>query len=155
VSLDLDLETAGVAAVGAAMASGATTSAELVERYLDRIAALSTGGPAVNAVRCLASDAHDRAAALDAERREGRVRGPLHGVPVLVKDNIDIAGLPTTAGALALEHSVPDRDAELVVRLREAGAVVIGKTNLTEMANCMAEEMPSGYSSLGGQVLNP
>ena len=155
MSLDLDLETVGVAAVTAAMASGATTSAELVEAYVDRIAALSSGGPAVNAVRCLAPDAHDRAAALDAERREGRVRGPLHGVPVLVKDNIDIAGLPTTAGALALEHSVPDRDADLVVRLRDAGAVVIGKTNLTELANFMAEEMPSGYSSLGGQVLNP
>ena len=134
------------------MASGATTSAELVEAYVDRIATL---GPLVNAVRCLAPDAHERAEALDTERRDGQVRGPLHGVPVLIKDNIDIAGLPTTAGALALEHSVPDKDADLVVRLREAGAVVIGKTNLTELANFMAEEMPSGYSSLGGQVLNP
>ena len=93
------------------MASGATTSAQLVEAYLDRIATLN---PLVNAVRCLAPDAHERAAALDAERAEGRVRGPLHGVPVLVKDNIDVAGLPTTAGALALEHSVPDRDSDLV-----------------------------------------
>ena len=109
----------------------------------------------MNAIRCLAPDAEERAAALDAERADGRVRGPLHGVPILLKDNIDVAGLPTTAGALALEHSVPDRDADLVVRLREAGAVVIGKTNLTEMANCMTEDMPSGYSSLGGQVLNP
>ena len=152
MSLELDLETAGVAAVSAAMASGATTSAELVEAYVDRIATL---GPLVNAVRCLVPDAHERAEALDTERRDGQVRGPLHGVPVLIKDNIDIAGLPTTAGALALEHSVPDKDADLVVRLREAGAVVIGKTNLTELANFMAEEMPSGYSSLGGQVLNP
>jgi amidase len=152
VSLELDLETAGVADVGAAMASGATTGVGLVEAYLDRIATLN---PLVNAIRCLAPDALERAAALDAERAEGRVRGPLHGVPVLVKDNIDVAGLPTTAGALALEHSVPDRDAALVVRLREAGAVVIGKTNLTELANFMTENMPSGYSSLGGQVLNP
>jgi amidase len=152
VSLELDLETAGVAEVCAAMASGATTSVGLVEAYLDRIATLN---PLVNAIRCLAPDAVERAAALDAERAEGRVRGPLHGVPVLVKDNIDVAGLPTTAGSLALEHSVPDRDAEVVVRLREAGAVVLGKTNMTEMANCMAHDMPSGYSALGGQVLNP
>src|SRR6187402_2566745 len=134
------------------MASGATTGVGLVEAYLDRIDTLN---PLVNAIRCLAPDALERAAALDAERAAGRVRGPLHGVPVLVKDNIDVAGLPTTAGSLALEHSVPDRDAEVVVRLREAGAVVLGKTNLTEMANCMAEDMPSGYSALGGQVLNP
>ena len=152
MGLELDLETAGVAAVSSAMASGATTSTELVAAYVDRIAALN---PLVNAVRCLAPDAEERAAALDAERADGRVRGPLHGVPVLLKDNIDVSGLPTTAGALALADSVPDRDADLVARLREGGAVVIGKTNLTEMANCMAENMPSGYSSLGGQVLNP
>ncbi len=152
MTLNLDLETATVAAVSAAMGSGSTSSGELVGAYLERIDRLD---PLVNAVRCLAPDAEERAAALDAERAEGRVRGPLHGVPVLVKDNIDVAGLPTTAGALALAESVPDRDADLVVRLREAGAVVIGKTNLTEMANCMAEDMPSGYSSLGGQVLNP
>ncbi len=154
-SLDLDLETAGVAEVSRALSDGAATSVALVEGYLERIAALSTGGPAVNAVRCLAPDAAGRADALDAERRAGRLRGPLHGVPVLVKDNVDVAGLPTTGGALALERSVPDRDAELVARLRAAGAVVIGKTNLTELANFMAENMPSGYSSLGGQVLNP
>ena len=152
MSLELDLETAGVAEVSGAMVSGATTSVGLVEAYLDRITTLN---PLVNAIRCLAPDARERAAELDAERAEGRVRGPLHGVPVLVKDNIDVAGLPTTAGSLALEHSIPDRDADLVVRLRAGGAVVLGKTNLTEMANCMAEDMPSGYSALGGQVLNP
>ena len=151
----LDLETAGVAEVAAAMAAGALDSQALVAGYLARIEALDGRGPAVNAIRALAADALDRAGELDAERRAGRVRGPLHGVPVLVKDNIDVAGLPTTGGALALEHSVPDRDADLVVRLREAGAVVLGKTNLTELANFMAEHMPSGYSSLGGQVLNP
>ena len=151
----LDLETAGVAQVAAAMAAGTLDSEALVAGYLARIDALDRQGPAVNAVRVLAADALDRAGELDAERRAGRVRGPLHGVPVLVKDNIDVAGLPTTGGALALEHSVPDRDADLVVRLRDAGAVVMGKTNLTELANFMAEHMPSGYSSLGGQVLNP
>jgi amidase len=151
----LDLETVGVAEVAAAMAAGALDSEALVAGYLARIDALDRRGPSVNAIRALATDALDRAGELDAERRAGRVRGPLHGVPVLVKDNIDVAGLPTTGGALALEHSMPDRDADLVLRLRDAGAVVLGKTNLTELANFMAEHMPSGYSSLGGQVLNP
>ncbi len=149
---DLVLESETVAEVTAAMVSGATSSAELVAAYLERIEQLN---PLVNAIRCVAPDAEAQAAALDAERRGGQVRGPLHGVPVLVKDNIDVAGLPTTAGSLALEHSVPDRDADLVALLREAGAVILGKTNLTEMANCMADDMPSGYSALGGQVLNP
>jgi amidase len=151
----LDLETASVADVQEAMAAGATSSAELVAGYLARIDALDRHGPAVHAIRCLAPDAADVAEGLDAERRDGRVRGPLHGVPVVVKDNIDVAGLPTTGGALALEHSVPGGDADLVTRLRSAGAVVLGKTNLTEMANFLAQDMPSGYSSLGGQVLNP
>ena len=151
----LDLETAGVRDVTSAMAAGRVTAVDLVHGYLSRIEALDRRGPAVHAVRCLAPDAEDQAAALDRERAAGSSRGPLHGVPVLLKDNIDVAGLPTTGGALALEHSVPDRDADLVLRLREAGAVVLGKTNLTELANFMTEGMPSGYSSLGGQVLNP
>jgi amidase len=153
--LDLDLESADVAQVQQAMVSGSVTSAMLVEGYRARIDAFDRRGPAVHAIRLLAPDALDRAEQLDAERAQGRVRGPLHGVPVLVKDNIDVAGLPTTAGTLALEHSVPRQDAGLVVRLRDAGAVILGKTNLTEMANFMAEQMPSGYSALGGQVLNP
>lgn len=153
--LELDLETAGVAQVQQAMISGAFTSSALVAGYLTRIEAFDRCGPAVHAVRCLCTDAREQAERLDLERAQGWTRGPLHGIPVLVKDNIDVAGLPTTAGTLALEHSVPDRDAGLVVRLRDAGAVILGKTNLTEMANFMAEQMPSGYSSLGGQVLNP
>ncbi len=153
--LELDLESADVTQIQEAMTAGATTSASLVGAYLARIDALDRRGPAVHAIRCLAPDAGEQAERLDGERAQGRIRGPLHGIPVLVKDNIDVAGLPTTAGTLALEHSVPDRDAGLVVRLREAGVVILGKTNLTEMANFMAEQMPSGYSSLGGQVLNP
>ena len=152
---DLDLETAGVRDVQSAMAGGAVTSLELVHGYLERIDALDRAGPAIHAVRCLAPDAEAQAAACDKERAEGTVRGPMHGVPVLVKDNIDVAGLPTTGGALALEHSFVDRDADLVTALRAAGAVILGKTNLTELANFMTEGMPSGYSSLGGQVLNP
>ncbi len=151
----LDLEAAGVADVQSAMTRGEITSVELVRAYLERIDAYDRRGPAVHAIRCLARAAEAEAAARDRERGDGATRGPLHGVPVLVKDNIDVAGLPTTAGALALEHSVPERDAELVTALRDAGAVILGKTNLTELANFMTEGMPSGYSSLGGQVLNP
>ncbi len=152
---DLDLESAGVADVGAALTDGLTSSVELVHGYLARIRDYDRQGPAIHAIRMLAPDAEEQAAALDRERATGNVRGPLHGVPVLVKDNIDVAGWPTTAGALALQHSTPDRDAGLVGALRAAGAVILGKTNLTELANFMTEGMPSGYSSLGGQVLNP
>jgi Asp-tRNAAsn/Glu-tRNAGln amidotransferase A subunit and related amidases len=151
----IDLETAGVAELQEAMASGRTTSEVLVRGYLDRIERYDRQGPAVHAVRRVARDAIDQAKDRDGARSRGDVRGPMHGIPVLVKDNIDVAGLPTTAGSLALEHSTPDRDAALVTRLREAGAVILGKANLTEFANFMADDMPSGYSSLGGQVLNP
>jgi amidase len=151
----IDLETAGVAELQDAMGKGLLTSEALVRGYLDRIERYDRRGPAVHAVRLVAPDAVEQAKARDQARDRGDVRGPLHGIPVLVKDNIDVAGLPTTAGSLALEHSTPDRDAVLVTRLREAGAVILGKANLTEFANFMADDMPSGYSSLGGQVLNP
>ena len=150
--LPIDLETAGVADVQQAMDAGTLTAERLVLAYLDRIARYD---PLVRAVRCPAPDALDQARALDAERAATGPRGPLHGVPVLVKDNIDVAGLPTTAGSVALRDNVPGGDAVLVTLLREAGAVILGKTNLTEFANFMAREMPSGYSSLGGQVQNP
>jgi amidase len=152
---DIELETAGVAELAEAMARGRTTSVALVRGYLDRIERYDRRGPAVHAVRLIAPDAVEQAESLDEARSRGDVRGLLHGIPVLVKDNIDVAGLPTTAGSLALEHSTPDRDAALVTRLRDAGAVILGKANLTEFANFMADDMPSGYSSLGGQVLNP
>jgi amidase len=154
-STEPDLETAGVGELQAAMASGHLTSEAVVRGYLDRIDRYDRRGPAIHAVRRLAPDALEQARAADETRSRGDVRGPLHGIPVLLKDNIDVAGLPTTAGSLALEHSMPDRDAVLVTRLREAGAVILGKANLTEFANFMADNMPSGYSSLGGQVLNP
>lgn len=150
--LAVDLESAGVAQVQDAMEAGTLTAEQLVLAYLDRIARYDH---LVNAVRCVAPDALDQARALDAERAATGPRGPLHGVPVLVKDNVDVAGLPTTAGSVALADNLPGRDAPLVTRLRDAGAVILGKTNLTEFANFMAREMPSGYSSLGGQVKNP
>jgi amidase len=151
----LDLERATVQQLQQAMAARTVTSEDLVEAYVDRIRALNTNGPGINAVRALNRDAARQAKQLDAERRRNRVRGPLHGIPVLVKDNIDVAGMTTTAGALALADSRPRGDAFLVGRLRAAGAVVLGKANLTEFANFTTQGMPSGYSGLGGQVLNP
>ena len=113
-------------------------------------------GRALNAVRIVNPRALTDASLLDLERATGKVRGPLHGVPVLVKDNLDVAGLPTTAGNVALQDSVPEKDSTVVAQLRAAGAVILGKTNLTEFANFMSTTgMPNGYSSLGGQVLNP
>ncbi|HET9076727.1 MAG TPA: amidase family protein [Acidimicrobiales bacterium] len=107
------------------------------------------------AVRGLDPGAERAAEESDGRLAAGEARGPLEGIPVLVKDNIDVSGLPTTAGALALAAARPEGDAHLVARLRQAGAVVAGKTNLSELANFLTEDMPSGYSSLGGQVLNP
>lgn len=150
--LPVDLETAGVDELARAMADGSLTAERLVLAYLDRIARYD---PMVRAVRCLAPDAIEQARRLDDERILSGPRGPLHGVPVLIKDNVDVDGLPTTAGTIALRDNVPEADAPLVTRLRAAGAVVLGKTNLTELANFMADDMPSGYSSLGGQGLNP
>jgi amidase len=151
----IDLTRAGVVELQHALASGKRSSVGLVEAYLDRIRLLNTNGPGLNAVRILAPDAIDQAKRADAERREGQIRGPLHGIPVLVKDNIDVAGLPTTVGAIALRNSYPSTDSFLVTQLKAAGAIILGKTNLTEFANFTTAGMPSGYSGLGGQVLNP
>ncbi|NUR47786.1 MAG: amidase [Hamadaea sp.] len=131
--------------------SGEVTSRDLVSAHLDRI---SRYDAVFGAIRCLAPDALEQAEESDRVRREEGARSPIEGIPVLVKDNIDVAGLPTTGGALALEHSMPMLDAPIVAKLRAAGAVVLGKTNLSELANFLTEDMPSGYSSLGGQVLN-
>jgi amidase len=146
------LERATVADLRAALDAGHLTSRGIVEALLARIVRLD---PGFNAIRCLAPSALDEADASDRVRREGGSRSPIEGIPVLLKDNIDVAGLPTTAGALALERAMPAVDAPFVARLRSAGAVVLGKTNLSELANFLTDDMPSGYSSLGGQVLNP
>src|SRR4051794_9148006 len=151
----LDLERVTVSDLQAKMAAGQLTSVQLTREYIDRIAAVNARGPGINAVRLVNPRALQDASVLDLERTTGHLRGPLHGIPVLVKDNLDVAGLPTTAGNVALQSSVPDRDSTVVARLRAAGAVILGKTNLTEFANFMTNGMPSGYSSLGGQVLNP
>jgi amidase len=143
---------AGLAELAEGLAAGRWTSAGLVAAYRARIERLD---PGFGSVRAVADDCEEQARASDARRAASGARSPLEGVPVVVKDNIDVAGVPTTGGALALEHSVPGRDAPLVRRLREAGAVILAKTNLSELANFLTEDMPSGYSSLGGQVLNP
>ncbi|HEY6890792.1 MAG TPA: amidase family protein [Solirubrobacter sp.] len=155
VTLDFPLETATVADLQARMTAGTLTATQLTKAYLQRIALTNTEGPSINAVRRLNPTALQEAAALDAERAAGHVRGPLHGIPVIVKDNLDAAGIPTTAGSVALENSVPDKDSPVVAKLRAAGAILLGKANLSEFANFLTSGMPSGYSSLGGQVLNP
>jgi amidase len=136
-----------------AMAARRTTSAELTKAYLDRIAFFDQRYE-LNAVRHVNKNALREAAALDKERRAGRVRGPLHGIPILLKDNVGTKDQPTTAGSIALAGSIPRNDATIVARLRAAGAVILGKTNLSEFANWVDLSMPNGYSSLGGQVVN-
>jgi amidase len=138
------------------MASGGLAARRIVQWHLDRIAAIDDAGPSLNAVVEVNPDALAIADSLDAERAAGRVRGPLHGIPVLVKDNIDSADrMHTTAGSLALADHVADRDAAIVARLREAGAVLLGKTNLSEWANFRADQSTSGWSSRGGRTLLP
>ena len=152
----LDLAEASIADLGARMASGELTSRRITQWYLDRIAAIDDAGPTLNAVVETNPDALAIAEALDAERAAGKLRGPLHGIPVLLKDNIDTGDkMKTTAGSLALADHVAASDAFIAARLREAGAVIIGKTNLSEWANFRSRDSSSGWSSRGGQTKNP
>lgn len=140
----------------AAMASGRLSVRRLTEMYLERIERIDRRGPALNSVIETNPDAVSIAEALDRERKQGRVRGPLHGVPVLIKDNIGTADrMETTAGSLALVGARPASDAFIVKRLRDAGAVIIGKTNLSEWANFRSTHSSSGWSGRGGQTHNP
>ena len=150
----IDLQHVTITQLQEALDSGAITSRQLVERYLQRIAAFDEAGPMLNGVREIHPDALAQADRLDAERQAGNVRGPMHGIPVLFKDNIGTSDMPTTAGSIALEGSIPDRDAFLIERMREEGAIILGKAELAEFANWMDPQMPNGFSSLGGQVLN-
>jgi amidase len=135
-----------------AMADGRITSRELVEQHLLRIA---TYEDRLNAVMTINPKALDEAARLDRERAQGRVRGPLHGIPVALKDNIHTTDLPTTGGALAFDGFVPPYDATVTKNLRDAGAVIIAKTVMTELANYIATGMPANYSALAGYGFNP
>ena len=138
------------------MTSGESTAHSISESYLERIERLDKQGPAINTVIELNPDALAIADALDAERKAGRTRGPLHGIPILIKDNIDTHDrMQTTAGSLALEGSIAPRDAFIVKRLRAAGAVILGKTNLSEWANFRGKRSVSGWSSRGGLTRNP
>ena len=139
-----------VAELQGAMAAGQVSAAQLVDSYLKRIAAYDQAGPRLNAVLHLNPWARTEARALDDERRRGGPRGPLHGIPALLKDNFDTRDMPTTGGCLALAGSVPKRDAFQVARLRRAGVVILGKVNLHELALGLTT-----VSSLGGQTLNP
>jgi amidase len=138
------------------MALGALNARAITEAYLERIEALDKQGPGINAMLELNPDALAIADALDMEREETGPRGPLHGIPVALKDNIDTADrMTTTAGSLALAGSTPAQDAYLVGKLRVAGAVILGKTNLSEWANFRSSQSTSGWSSRGGQTRNP
>ena len=146
----LDLTQATIAELKGALASGAITSERLTELYLARIAAYDQAGPKLNAVIHLNAKALETARALDAERKAGKVRSALHGIPVLIKDNFDTADMPTTGGAIGFKGAIPAYDAFMVKRLRDAGAILLAKTNMDEMARG-----GNGVSSLGGQTLNP
>ena len=138
------------------MAAGELTSLELTRSLLARIESLDRRGPAIRAVIEINPEVEDIAAALDRARRDGRVRGPLHGIPILLKDNIDTAdAMETTAGSLALLDRKSARDATVAARLRTAGAVLLGKANMSEWANFRSTHSSSGWSARGGQALNP
>ncbi|MHC5077772.1 MAG: amidase [Planctomycetota bacterium] len=153
---DLHPESMTIEALQEGMASRSWTARALTDRYLSRIEAIDRNGPGLNAVLAVNPDALADADALDEERRRQGPRGPLHGIPLLIKDNIETAGpMATTAGSVALAEYYAPKDAFLVRKLREAGAVILGKTNLSEWANFRSTRSTSGWSSLGGQTKNP
>lgn len=148
----LSVTEAGIPALQAALAAGQVTSVQLVQQYLTRIALYEDR---LNAIITVNPSVLAEAAAMDTERRAGRLRGPLHGIPVALKDNILTKGLRTTGGALAFSDLVPSYDATLVTNLRKAGAIIIAKTQLTELANWMATGMPGNYTGVHGYSMNP
>lgn len=155
-AVSIDIEEMTLSQIATDIRSGKTTSVAVTQAYLDRIAAVDDSGPILNAVIATMPDALQQAAQADADLVAGKIRGPLHGVPILVKDNIEVKGnVPTTAGSLALINNITNRDAPLVAGLRKAGAVILGKTNLSQWANIRSTNSTSGWSSVGGLVKNP
>lgn len=151
-----DIRETTIQEIQAAFASGELTAVELTMQYLERIAALDQSGPKINSVLEINPDALDIADALDREYTQKGPRSPLHGIPVLIKDNINTHDkMHTSAGSLALANNYAPFDAHIVTRLREAGAIILGKANLSEFANFLTHNMRNGFSSRGGCVLNP
>jgi amidase len=163
----LDIGSATIADLNQAYATGKLTSEKVVAAYLKRIEAYDKRGPTINAVITLNPKALQTARALDAERKKGKIRGPLHGIPVVLKDNFDTFDMPTTAGSQLLEGSIPPDDAFVVKRLRDAGAIILAKVNMSEWAGgagvygtndpqlAKKGAVPNGFSSAGGQTRNP
>lgn len=153
---DFELDEITVDELQKKMSSGKTTSVAITKMYLDRIDKIDKAGPELNSVIEKNSEALVIAAAMDKERKAGKLRGPLHGIPILVKDNINTGDtMMTTAGALALKGNVASADAFIITQLRAAGAVLLGKTNLSEWANFRSSKSTSGWSSRGGQTKCP
>ncbi len=152
-----DVEGKDAATLRAEMESGQIYEELTPLVYLDRIGRIDDYGPKLDAVIATRTQIElgDEGKRLYDERMAGKARGPLHGIPILIKDNIEVAGLPTTAGSLALKDNVTNRDAPIIVRLREAGAIILGKTNLSEWANIRADNSTSGWSAIGGLTKNP
>ena len=151
-----ELEEATIADLQAGMQNGKYTAVSLAQKYLARIEEIDKRGPAINAVIEINPDALAIARTLDKERKTHRLRGPLHGIPMLIKDNLDTHDrMTTTAGSLALAGSIPAQDSFVAKKLREAGAVIMGKTNLSEWANFRSNHSSSGWSGRGGQTRNP
>ena len=150
------LEETTLADLQSGMASGKMTARSITHEYINRIHALDRIGPTLRHVIEINPDALAIAASLDRERKAGKVRGPLHGIPVLIKDNIDTADrMTTTAGSYALAGSIPLQDSTVAAKLRAAGAIILGKTNLSEWANFRSSHASSGWSGRGGQAKNP
>lgn len=153
---NFDLNETTIDALQQQMQSGKLSSVAITKKYLQRIEAIDKNGPQLNAVIEINADAVSIAQQMDNERKAGKVRGPLHGIPILIKDNINTGDkMMTTAGVLALKGNIAKEDAFIVAKLREAGAVLLGKTNLSEWANFRSTHSTSGWSSRGGQTKNP
>ena len=153
---DFELNEISVDELRQKMEEGSYTAEKIVQLYLERIKAIDKNGPALNSIMEINPDALEQARQLDQERKEGKVRGPLHGIPVMIKDNIDTGDMMmTTAGSLALMGHIASKDSHLAAQLRKAGTIILAKTNLSEWANFRSTRSSSGWSSRGGQVRNP